>query len=160
MDTNVFLLVLTFSMHILSRKGHVASLFLKCLKMGLIEHQDKDVPKNPSDTVSDAPEGNLEEQNSENIDVSEGDFVAALYDSKTLIGKVVDIDEGQYEISFMESVSKVKNCLKWPKREARIQVEPENIIAKVNEPVATGRGKRMFKLSESDRLRLKEISSI
>ena len=85
-----------------------------------------------------------------------GDFVAAKYDGETYIGKVVDIDEGLFEIKFMEKGKKVKECLKWPSVDDIIWVEPDNILCKVDEPISTGKGKRFFKLSETDIDRIKD----
>ncbi|WAR11754.1 hypothetical protein MAR_025934 [Mya arenaria] len=83
-------------------------------------------------------------------DIRTGEFIAAMYDNEAYVGKVTDIDEGLFEVSFLEKGSKVKDCLKWPKRHDEIWVEPSDILCRVEEPMSTGRGNRFFKLSSND----------
>ncbi|WAR19905.1 hypothetical protein MAR_001743 [Mya arenaria] len=86
-----------------------------------------------------------------NVDgIRTGEFIAAMYDNEAYVGKVTDIDEGLFEVSYLEKGSKVKDCLKWPKRHDEIWVEPSDILCRVEEPTSTGRGNRFFKLSSND----------
>ena len=67
------------------------------------------------------PEVEKRNPNENNMSLDEhfqrGDFVVAIYDDQVYIGKIVYLDEGQYEVTFMECGSKVKNCLQWPVRQ-------------------------------------------
>lgn len=78
-----------------------------------------------------------------------GDYVAAVYDKKTYIGKITDFDndDGEVEITFMENVRKL---LQWPKHEDKIWIEKTAIMCSVSEPIPTGKSRRMFKLADSD----------
>lgn len=105
----------------------------------------------PSNTVEERDDSVTAVERSMNECINEGDFVAARYDGQTYIGKVVEIDDGSFEITFMESGSKVKDCLKWPTREDRIWIESDDIVCKVCEPQSTGKGKRFYKLSDDDK---------
>ena len=83
------------------------------------------------------------------LNISVGDFVAATYDHKIYVGKVVECDneDGEFEITFMQNVRKL---LQWPKHEDKIWVNRKNVVCKVSTPIPTGKSKRMFKLDESD----------
>jgi hypothetical protein len=91
--------------------------------------------------------------------IVKGDFVAAMYDGHAYVGKVIDIDEGMFEVSFMEKGSKVKDCLKWPKKEDTIWIEPKNLLCKIQEPKAQGKGMRSFKISDNDKALIAECKS-
>ena len=82
-------------------------------------------------------------------DVSIGDFVAARYDGKVYIGKVLecDDDDGEVEITFMQHVRKL---LQWPKHEDKIWIDRQNVICIVSEPIPTGKSKRMYRLTDDD----------
>lgn len=116
------------------------------------ENDNESTNNMSSDEISDS-----REQKNKIDNIKEGDFVAGLYDEEIYVGRVVDCDDGQYEVTFMEHGSKIKDCLKWPKNEDKIWIEAKHIVCKVDEPIPTGRGKRMFKLSEVDGLKIKEL---
>ena len=67
-----------------------------------------------------------------------GSYVAAVYDKKAYIGKVLDVDseEGELNISFMES-GKTNGHFKWPRQEDAIWVERQAILCSVQEPTPT-----------------------
>lgn len=88
-------------------------------------------------------------------DIQNGKFVAAKYESEVYIGKIVQSDSEQYEITFMESGSKIKDCLKWPSREDKIWIDKGAVICIVDEPKPTGKGRRLFKLSDNDKLKIR-----
>ena len=94
---------------------------------------------------------------SETIDVSVGRYVAARYDSKVYVGKIVDYDEedNEIEISFMQNIRKL---LQWPTHEDKLWLEKGQIICNISEPIPTGKSARMFKLTETD-LRIIESST-
>ena len=77
-----------------------------------------------------------------------GSFVAAVYDRKAYIGKVLDVDsdEGELNISFMESV-KTNGHFKWPRQEDVIWVKRQAILCSVQELTPTGRSMRVFALN-------------
>ena len=85
----------------------------------------------------------------ETIDVSVGSFVAAKYEGKIYIGKILEYDEEdlEFEITFMQNV---RQLLQWPQTEDKLWLERDDIVCNVNEPMPTGKSKRMFKLMESD----------
>ena len=80
-----------------------------------------------------------------------GSYVAAVYDKKAYIGKVLDVDseEGELNISFMES-GKTNGHFKWPRHEDAIWVERQAILCSVQEPTPTGRSMRVFALNAED----------
>ncbi|KAK6178253.1 hypothetical protein SNE40_013061 [Patella caerulea] len=84
------------------------------------------------------------------VKVQDGDFVAAVYSDEWFIGQV-DQDNEEIEVKFMQ---KKKQCYQWPIREDIIWVKPQDIICKVEKPVATAKLMRMFKISldEKDKI--------
>lgn len=92
---------------------------------------------------------NVTDESSKGPEILVGEYVAALYDDKTYIGKVIECDDedDEVEITFMENVRKL---LQWPKHEDRIWINKKDILCSVSEPVPTGKSKRMFKLAASD----------
>ena len=91
-------------------------------------------------------------------DIQEGTFVIALYEQRPYVGKVVDMDEEEFEITFMESGSKVQKSLKWPRVEDKLWVSKQDVMCKVQEPQAIGKGKRTYRLVEEDSLKFQEIA--
>lgn len=75
-----------------------------------------------------------------------GDFVAALYDSKAYVAKVLEIDEEDKDckVSFME---KAQDLFRWPKREDILWLKQNSILAKIEAPQETGKSKRLFKVN-------------
>ena len=84
-----------------------------------------------------------------------GSYVAALYDKKWYIAKVVEIHgkDGNLEVSFME---RKKALFIWPDHEDKLLIEPTEILCKVSSPVPTGKFVRMFKLQTADLDKLTE----
>ena len=72
-----------------------------------------------------------------------GDYVAAVYDDAWYIGLVSDSDESEVEVNFMQ---KKKQLYQWPKQEDLIWIKRDEVLCKIESPVATGKSKRMFKL--------------
>ncbi|XP_046548265.1 uncharacterized protein LOC124258241 [Haliotis rubra] len=80
-----------------------------------------------------------------------GEFVAALYSGRWYIGKVetVDPEDSEYEINFMESK---KSNFQWPAHEDVIWCKESDVICHINTPVPSGKSKRMYTITKSDRL--------
>ena len=78
-------------------------------------------------------------------------FIAALYDGQWYAGKVtnVDTEDGEVQVSFMEEG---KSLYKWPQREDKIWIPKCDILCSISPPVATGKSKRFFRLSDEDKI--------
>ena len=76
-----------------------------------------------------------------------GAFVAAIYSAKWYIWKIVDSDENEVEVLFMEIK---KGLYQWPRREDRIWVDKSDVICSIKSPVPTGKSQRMFRVDASD----------
>ena len=96
---------------------------------------------------------------SETNSYSVGSYVAAEYNKKWFIGKVLefDPDDKEYNISFMEaSSSKVGNIFKWPRQEDIIWVPNASVLCGISDPVPHGK-RKMFKIPEVDVKRVLEL---
>jgi len=74
-----------------------------------------------------------------------------VYEDNWFIGKNFDQDEDEYDVQFMETK---KQFFQWPMNEDIVWRKPGKNLSKVDEPGATGKSKRMFKVSEIDRERI------
>lgn len=77
--------------------------------------------------------------------------MAALYEGKPYIGKVINKDDSEYKITFMAYGSKIKECLYWPRNEDIVWVSKDQVICDVATPQPSGKGKRLFRLTDVDR---------
>lgn len=75
------------------------------------------------------------------------DFVAAMYGDKWFVGKIIDLDEEDAEISFM--VQK-KDLFQWPSAADIIWVKTSNILCVIKAPTPSGKSRRMFKVDKDD----------
>ena len=100
-----------------------------------------------------------EEINTESIEMKYAvdDHVAAVYEDNWFIGKIVDQDEDEYEVQFMETK---KQFFQWPRNDDIVWRKPGEILTKVDEPEATGKSKRMFKISEIERERILSLYAV
>ncbi len=91
------------------------------------------------------------------IHPKEGDYVAAIYEGKWFVGKVLDADEtdGELQITFMET--KKFNMFQWPNREDVLWTAPEDILCVLAPPIATGRRKRLFALQKCEYQSIEEL---
>lgn len=93
----------------------------------------------------------VEEQHKPETAYATGDYVAAVYDQKWYPGKIVDIDEDEsgldYHVSFMEHK---KSLFQWPQKDDTIWCSRQDILCKIDVPVACGKSKRMYKLKSDD----------
>jgi len=82
-------------------------------------------------------------------------FVAAEYDGKWYLGKVLDFDpeDLEYNITFMEEGKNKKfYSFKWLQNSDNIWIAESSVICKVNEPVLSGSGTRkVYRLDSKDR---------
>lgn len=83
-------------------------------------------------------------------EIENTDYIAAIYDSQYFIGQVIAKDESEFHVSFMEQCGKLRTSFKWPKQKDELWIQKKTILCTVAAPQATGKGKRMFKLTEED----------
>ena len=108
-----------------------------------------------SKVTSEAQETEVKQASNktENFDTPDiGAFIAATYNDKWYVGKVMAIDDsdGELHVSFMtEVVSKTGVIYKWPKPCDDLWVSRNNIICKISAPLAVGRSKRTFILDDT-----------
>ena len=79
-------------------------------------------------------------------------YVAAVYNQKWFIGKVLEYDPGdkEYNISFMAAgSSKICHTFKWPEQEDIIWVPNSSVLCAVSDPISYGK-RKMFKLPDED----------
>lgn len=83
---------------------------------------------------------------------SAGDFVAALYESKWYIGKVVQVDDDKdVEVSFMQQR---RSLFQWPAHEDIIWVSEDKVLCKIACPVPHGKYGRMYQLNEDEKIKI------
>ena len=86
---------------------------------------------------------------------SEGrDFVAAVYENRWYIGRVVELDNLECEISFM---AKSKNLFKWPNSPDEVWIRIDAILCKISEPMTTGRSQRMFRIQADEEEKIERL---
>ena len=93
---------------------------------------------------------NNQKSNGSQINLVEGDYIAAKYDGTWYIAKVLQIDnaDDEVEVIFME---RKKQLFQWPVRDDILWIPFKDVICKVSEPVYTGKSKRMLKLLPDDK---------
>jgi hypothetical protein len=86
---------------------------------------------------------------------SEGrDFVAAVYENRWYIGRVVELDNLECEISFM---AKSKNLFKWLNSPDEVWIRIDAILCKISEPMTTGRSQRMFRIQADEEEKIERL---
>ena len=85
----------------------------------------------------------------EEIKPSVGQYVVAMYEGAKYVGLIIEVDEaeGDAKINFMTESMKRKNAYVWPSSKDEIWVKFPGIISIINEPIATGKSKRVFTIS-------------
>jgi len=83
-------------------------------------------------------------------DICVGNFVAVKYNSNVYVGKVEEIDDDEYFITFMESFGSIQGTYRWPLRPDELWVIAEDVLCKLMHPVPTGKSCRAFKLCPAD----------
>ena len=86
----------------------------------------------------------------EEKDISVDDFVIVQYDERCYPAKVIEINDRDKAVRliFMQECEKVKRKFKWPANEDIVWVKTDEIVKKMNAPVATSRAGRMFAFPE------------
>lgn len=81
--------------------------------------------------------------------LSEEDYVIANYDDQSYVGKVIEKDkeDDTIHIDFMVQSGKVRK-FRWPNKPDRVWVEKRDILRIIDPPRATGKGGRMYEVSE------------
>lgn len=76
-------------------------------------------------------------------------YVAAIYESKWYIGKILEYDseDQEYHVTFMTGG---KKSFRWPENADKIWIPDSDILCSLNEPVKQGKTRNMFKFSEKD----------
>lgn len=78
-----------------------------------------------------------------------GDWVAAVYDDKWYVAKVlaVDLAENDAHISFMHNSTKQAGFIKWPTPAKKIWMDFKSVLAVIEPPVPCGKTQRQYKLN-------------
>ena len=103
-----------------------------------ISDSDQDADKNDEEMLDD-------DLNRDEVLVSIGEYVGAIYDGKPYIGRVRDIDGGDVYVDFMEPYVKENSdhqTFKWPSRGDDVWVEKSDILCVICMPEETKRGYR------------------
>ena len=86
-------------------------------------------------------------------------YVAAVYDGRWYIGKLLQVDsaDDEVEVSFMEQA---RNMYRWPKRPDILWLKFSCILYSVQKNQPSGKAQRMVKLTKANTaLRLNQSSS-
>ena len=88
-----------------------------------------------------------EESNDEVILPEKGDYVAAVYDNRLYVGRVIEVDETDANITFFEHKGEISTStvFREPRRRDEVWVENINILCVVPEPTETKRGRNFDK---------------
>ena len=81
------------------------------------------------------------------------DWVAAVYEQRWYLGKVLESDEDDVHVDFLTECTgpRLQNKYKWPTRSDSIWVPRENVLCSVNPPKRDSISKRLFVLSDNQR---------
>ncbi|XP_071500413.1 uncharacterized protein [Diadema antillarum] len=87
------------------------------------------------------------------------DWVAAVYDERWYIGKVIESDEEDVHISFMaqSSGSHLEDKFKWPQKKDEIWVSRKEVLCHIEEPKRDAISKRLFKLSANQKQTIENV---
>ena len=79
------------------------------------------------------------------ITCSKDDYVIAAYDRSCYIGNVLedDVSDKTLHIAFM-----VVKRFRWPNKQDTLWINSKYIIRKIQHPIATGKGGRLFRVSD------------
>ena len=78
-----------------------------------------------------------------------GDWVAAAYDDKWYVGKVlaVDLADNDAHISFMQDSTKQPGFIKWPTPADKLWIQFKSVLAVIEPPIPCGKSQRQYKLN-------------
>ena len=84
------------------------------------------------------------------ITCSKGDYVLAAYDRICYIGNVSedDVSDKALHIDLMVESGKVVKRFRWSKKQDTLWINSKYIIRKIQHPIATGKGGRLFRVSD------------
>ena len=73
-----------------------------------------------------------------------GDYVAAVYDNRVYVGRVIEVDETDENITFFAHKGEISTStvFREPRRRDEVWVENINILCVVPEPTETKRGRK------------------
>ena len=79
-----------------------------------------------------------------------GDWVAAAYDDKWYVGKVlaVDLADNEAHISFMQDSTKQTGFMKWPTPADKLWIQFKSVLAVIEPSIPCGKSQRQYKLNE------------
>ena len=85
-----------------------------------------------------------EENNDEVIPPEKGDYVAAVYDNRVYVGRVIEVNETDANITFFEHKGEISTStvFREPRRRDEVWVENINTLCIVPEPTETKRGRK------------------
>ena len=85
-----------------------------------------------------------EENNDEVILPEKGDYVAAVYDNRVYVGRVIEVDETDANITFFEHKGEISTStvFREPRHRDEVWVENINILRVVPEPTETKHGRK------------------
>ncbi|KAH3858959.1 hypothetical protein DPMN_101604 [Dreissena polymorpha] len=82
------------------------------------------------------------------------EFVAAVYQQKWYIGKVIKTDQYDIKIDFMEER---KQLFRWPTRKDKLWVKKTDVLCTIAAPIATGKSNIMFQLENNTRVNIQNL---
>jgi len=114
------------------------------LKLGITNEDQIEQPENEVENADTVDE--------DQTTLAEDDYVSAIYENEWFIGQVMVIDEeeGEVHINFMQKCSKTTDTFKWPSTPDRIWIEKSKILKTISAPEPCGKSRRSFKMSNMD----------
>lgn len=135
-------------------KGEVCEQWTRHLYLNINAHEIEGMDTDEV-SPSESQEG-YKDDTSQNIivlEISVEDYVVCVYDGKWYIGKILDIDEEDVQVTFME---KAKAMYKWPLTPDVIWCDKANVIYKIDNLEPSGKSERFWKLKADDRNQIQE----
>ena len=126
----------TWQQHILSKNKTEQAGDSECIIDREVQNEKKDAVVKVDEVVP--------------VNVVVGMFAIVLYDEVCYVRKVleVDADDDTLHISFMENCVKMEGRYRWPEPEDKLWVNKEDILKCIEEPIATGKTRRIFSVGE------------
>jgi hypothetical protein len=117
------------------------------------ENSASDIPEEDANVVEmqrpESPDPMNHDNNSHNQAYAVNTYVAAMYNNRWYMAKILKYDEtdGEYFISFM---IEGKKSFKWPSTADTVWIQEEEILCSVRDPVKTGKTRNIYKFDEED----------
>jgi hypothetical protein len=80
-------------------------------------------------------------------EVSVDDFIACIYENQWYVGKILDMDDQDVQVTFLE---KAKAKFRWPTSPDIIWCNKENVIYKLDSLEPSGKSERFWKINAED----------